>query len=139
GSAHFNPMDWLDPNNPDIAENAMILWDSIIVPNGSKEPFWDDEAKALGMGITLHVATSPNEVHNRTLGRVRDIIVSGSTQFDEVLNAMLASDHPIVRSTALRTASKDMKLLSNVLATLQSHTHCLDSTRSFCWFSNPQT
>jgi type IV secretion system protein VirD4 len=127
-SAHFNPMDWLDPNDPSIAENAMILWDSIIVPNGSKESaFWDEEAKSIGMGITLHVATAASEVGDRTLGRVRDIIVSGSTQFDETLNSMLASEHPIVRSTALRTASKDIKLLSNVLATLQSHTHFLDS------------
>lgn len=99
------------------------------MPNASKEPFWDDEAKALGVGITLHVATAESESDNRTLGRVRDIIVSGATQFDEVLNAMLMSEHPIVRSTALRTASKDMKLLSNVMATLQSHTHFLDSTR----------
>lgn len=128
-AACFNPMDWLDPNDKDINENAMILWDSIIVQSGSKEPFWDDEAKALGVGLTLHVATAESEKHNRNLGRVRDIIVSGSSQFDEVLNEMLASANPIVRSTALRTASKDMKLLSNVLATLQSHTHFLDSVR----------
>jgi type IV secretion system protein VirD4 len=128
-SAYFNPMDWLDANDPDLVENAMILWDSIILPNGSKETFWDDEAKSLGIGLTLHVATAASEAGNRTLGRVRDIIVSGTTQFDEVLNSMLASKHPIVRSTALRTASKDMKLLSNVMATLQSHTHFLDSMR----------
>jgi type IV secretion system protein VirD4 len=128
-SACFNPMDWLDVNDPDMAENAMILWDSIIISTNSKETFWDDEAKSVGVGITLHVATAASEAGNRTLGRVRDIIVSGATQFDEVLNSMLASTHPIVRSTALRTASKDMKLLSNVMATLQSHTHFLDSTR----------
>jgi type IV secretion system protein VirD4 len=126
-SSCFNPMDWLDVNDPDIAENAMILWDSIIISNNSKETFWDDEAKSLGMGLTLHVATSASDAGDRSLGRVRDIIVSGSTQFDEILNAMLESDHPIVRSTALRTASKDMKLLSNVLATLQAHMHFLDS------------
>ena len=128
-SACFNPMDWLDPNDKDISENAMILWDSIIVSSGSKETFWGDEAKALGVGLTLHVATAESEKHNRNLGRVRDIIVSSTSQFDEVLNDMLASPNPIVRSTALRTASKDIKLLSNVLATLQSHTHFLDSVR----------
>ena len=128
-SACCNPMDWLDPNDKDINENAMILWDSLVISNGSKETFWDDEAKALGVGLTLHVATSESEKQNRNLGRVRDIIVSGTSQFDEVLNEMLASPNPIVRSTALRTASKDIKLLSNVLATLQSHTHFLDSVR----------
>lgn len=128
-SACFNPMDWLDVNDTDIVENAMILWDSIIVPNGSKDEFWAEESKSLGVGLTLHVATSESEKQNRNLGRVRDIIVSGTSQFDEVLNDMLASPNPVVRSTALRTASKDIKLLSNVLATLQSHTHFLESTR----------
>lgn len=128
-SACFNPLDWLDPQDTDINENVMILWDSIIVQRGAKEPFWDDEAKALGMGITLHVATAPQEQNNRTLARVRDIITAGQSEFASVLSDMLDSPNPIVRSTAMRTAGKDEKLLSNVMATLQSHTHFLDSVR----------
>lgn len=128
-SACFNPLDWLDSEDSDINENVMILWDSIIVQSGSKEPFWDDEAKAMGMGITLHVATAPQEQSNRTLARVRDIITSGPAEFAAVLNDMLDNPNPIVRSTAMRTAGKDEKLLSNVMATLQSHTHFLDSMR----------
>lgn len=128
-AACFNPMDWLNPQDTEINENAMILWDSIIVPSGAKEPFWDDEAKALGLGITLHVATAKQEQRNRTLARVREIIVSGQAEFAAVLGDMLDSPNPVVRSTAMRTAGKDEKLLSNVMATLQSHTHFLDSTR----------
>jgi type IV secretion system protein VirD4 len=145
-AACFNPMDWLDPQDREINENAMILWDSIIVPSGSKEPFWDDEAKALGVGITLHVATAPQEQANRTLARVREIIVSGPAEFAAVLGDMLDSPNPVVRSTAMRTAGKDEKLLSNVMATLQSHTHFLDSarlrasmSRSDFWFEDLKT
>ena len=36
---------------------------------------------------------------------------------------------PVVSSTAARTASKDVKLRSNVMAAVQSHTHFLDSPR----------
>ncbi len=145
-AACFNPMDWLDPQDREINENAMILWDSIIVPSGSKEPFWDDEAKALGLGITLHVATAPQEQGDRTLARVREIIVSGPAEFAAVLGDMLDSPNPVVRSTAMRTAGKDEKLLSNVMATLQSHTHFLDSarlrasmSRSDFWFEDLKT
>ncbi|MCB9978540.1 MAG: type IV secretory system conjugative DNA transfer family protein [Rhodospirillales bacterium] len=127
--ACFNPLDWLDPNDEDINENAMILWDGIVVSRASNEPFWDDEARALGVGLTLHVATAESERGNRHLGRVRDIIVSGAAEFDLVLNDMLASANRVVQSTAMRTASKDQKLLSNVLASLQAHTHFLDSPR----------
>lgn len=128
--ACFNPLDWLDPEDEDINENAMILWDSIVMqrPNAS-EPFWDDEARSLGVGLTLHVATAESEKENRTLGRVRDIIVMSRSDFDLVLHDMLASENPVVRSTATRTACKEEKLLSNVLAALQSHTHFLDSPR----------
>ncbi len=127
-TACFNPMDWLQANDPEISDKAMVLMDSIIVPNNSNEPFWDEHAKALGVGIVLHVATSPQETQNRTLSRVRDIITGSASDLDTVLNDMLESpNHHIVRSTAARTASMDSKLLSGVLATLQSHTHFLDS------------
>ena len=40
---------------------------------------------------------------------------------------MAVHPHPVVHTTAARTISKDQKLRSNVLASLQSHTHFLDS------------
>jgi type IV secretion system protein VirD4 len=126
-TACFNPLDWLVQGDPAITENAMILWDSIIVPSGSKEAFWDEEAKALGVGITLHVATSPQEQGNRTLARVREIITSAPATFAAVMSEMLESENAVVRSTAMRTMGKEEKLLSGVMATLQSHTHFLES------------
>jgi len=123
----FNPMDWLDPSDPARVENAMALWDGIVISGNSKEPFWDEEAKSIGVGITLYVATAEREAHQRHFGRVRDIITAGPEAFATILSDMLDSPHAIVRSTAQRTMGKDEKLLSGVMATLQSHTHFLES------------
>jgi len=129
-AAWFNPMDWLNPDDEDINENAMMLADSIVISRkGSSDPFWDEEAKALLMGLLLYVALDEREQEDRTLGRVRDIISMGSDGLKEILLQMVESTNPIVSSTAERTMSKEEKLRSNVLAALQSHTHFLDSPR----------
>ena len=127
--AWFNPMDWLQPDDEDINENAMMLADSIVTRRGSTDPFWDEEAKALLMGLLLYVALDEREQEDRTLGRVRDIISMGKDALTEVLLQMVENPNPIVCSTAERTLSKEEKLRSNVLASLQSHTHFLDSPR----------
>ena len=128
--SRFNPLDWLQPDDEDITDNAMMLADAIIKPHeGAREPFWDEEAKALLMGLILYVALEPKEQGNRDLGRVRDIIVSGGVGFEDILTDMSMHVHPIISSTAERTRSKEEKILSSVMATLQSHTHFLDSPR----------
>lgn len=129
-TSRFNPLDWLDPADEDISENAMMLADSIVTPReGTLEPFWDEEAKALLMGLLLYVALDKREKEDRTLGRVRDIIRMGEINFENILLQMQENTNPIVSSTAERTISKDPKLRSNVRASLQAHTHFLDSPR----------
>jgi type IV secretion system protein VirD4 len=128
--ACFNPLDWLQAADEDVSENAMMLADSIIAQKeGASDPFWNEEAKALLTGVILYVALSPEESHQRHLGRVRDIINSGERELFGYLEKMVEHQNPVVSSTAKRTAGKDSKLLANVLATLQSHTHFLDSPR----------
>ena len=129
-SSRFNPLDWLDPEDVDINENAMILADSIITPrSGDSDHFWDEEAKALLMGFLLHVATDEKEKNKRNLGRVREMISLGSTDLNDLLEEMTLSSNPIVKSAGVRTFSKEERLKSSVLASLQAHTHFLDSPR----------
>lgn len=133
-AARFNPLDWLRSDDPDISENAMMLADSIVIPGSGKDRFWDEEAKALLMGLLLYVALDPREhgtaeKPTRNLGRVRDIIVGSPEQLKQVLQQMFESTNPVVKSTAARTAGKAPDLRANVLAALQSHTHFLDSPR----------
>jgi type IV secretion system protein VirD4 len=126
--SRFNPLDWIASDEVNSSENAMMLADSIVIPRGGNaDPFWDEEAKALLMGLILFVASDQDEDGKRTLGRVRDIIVSDFDQLSEVLGRMAVHPNPIAQSTAARTVSKDEKMRSGVLASLQSHTHFLDS------------
>lgn len=129
-SSRFNPLEWLDPADEDVNENAMILADSIVTPlAGGRDPFWDDEAKALLMGFLLWVALDGSEEGNRTLGRVRDIISLGSAEMNDFLEEMSMSENHIVSSAAVRTKSKEEKMKGSVIASLQAHTHFLDSPR----------
>lgn len=128
--ARFNPLDWIKADDPDAAENAFLLADAL-VPGGAEGDarFWDDEATALLTGIILYVATSAKEAANRHLGRVRDILLLDDDGFKGVLGDMFNEPLVVVASTAARTAGKDPKLRSNVLAAVQAHTHFLDSPR----------
>ena len=128
--ARFNPLDWIKADDPDAAENAFLLADALVPAESAGDArFWDDEAKALLTGIILFVATSKTEGANRHLGRVRDILLLDEDDFKAVLTTMFKEPLPVVSSTAARTASKDPKLRSNVMAAVQSHTHFLDSPR----------
>lgn len=131
--ARFNPLDWVNAGDPDAAENAFLLADALVYQEagqgGGGERFWDDEAKAFLTGVILFVATSPAEAARSNLGRVRDICTMGETQLEKVLIEMGKSKLPVVVSTSQRTAGKDSKLRSNVMAAVQSHTHFLDSPR----------
>jgi type IV secretion system protein VirD4 len=126
----FNPLDWISADDPDAAENAFLLADAIVIKEGNGESaFWDEEAKALLTGVILYVATAGEEADNRNLGRVRDILTLDDEGLKAVLVKMYDHPHPIVSSTAARTAGKDTKLRSSVLASAQAHTHFLDSPR----------
>lgn len=129
--SRFNPLDWLKPGDIDIAENAMLLADAIIVKDSHATggQFWDEEAKAYLQGMILFVATDEEERHRRHLGTVRDLLLLDGENLTKLYRHMMTSPHHIVASTGARCLQKDPKLLSNVLASVQSHTHFLDSAR----------
>ncbi len=127
--ARFNPLDWLRSDDPDMTENAMLLADALVVKSEGKDQFWDEEAKALLMGLILHVATDADERKQRHLGRVRDLLLLDDKDQEALFRKMYASDNPVVSSTGARSLQKDPKLLSNVLASAQAQTHFLDSVR----------
>ena len=128
--ASFNPLDWIKADDPDAVENAFLLADALVISRGDGEGrFWDDEAKALLSGLILYVATAPEEANDRTLGRVRDILTLDNESLNDVWRKMFAHPNPVVSTTGARTAAKDAKLFSSVMASAQSHTHFLDSPR----------
>lgn len=128
-AARFNPLDWLVMGDPDITENAMLLADALVVPNGNGDAFWTEEAKALLQGIILYVATDEYEAEDRHLGRVRDLLLLDGEELPQLFQRMTQSLHHVVASTGARCLQKDEKLLASVLASAQAQTHFLDSAR----------
>lgn len=127
--ARFNPLDWLVHGDVDITENAMLLADALVIPDGKGESFWSEEAKALLQGIILYVATDEREAGQRHLGRVRDLLLLDGEDMKALFQRMLDSHHHIVISTGARCLQKEEKLLANVVASAQAETHFLDSAR----------
>lgn len=127
--ARFNPLDWLVQGDVDITENAMLLADALVVPDGNGDSFWPEEAKALLQGIILYVATDEREAGTRHLGRVRDLLLLDGDEMKLLFERMLDSHHHIVISTGARCLQKEDRLLANVIASAQAQTHFLDSAR----------
>lgn len=128
-ASRFNPLEWLEAGDIDIGDNAMLLADALVAPSGSNDPFWEQEAKGMLIGVMLYVALAPEEEGQRHLPRVRDLLLLDGEDLKKLFALMMKSPHPMVRSAGARGLQKEEKLLSNVLASLQSHTHFLDSPR----------
>lgn len=127
--SRFNPLDWLVAGDIDIGDNAMLLADAIVIAMGSNDKFWDEEGKALLVGVLLYVALAPQEEGQRHLGRVRDLLLLDGEDLIKLFRQMVKSPHAMVRSAGARCLQKEEKLLSNVLASVQAQTHFLDSPR----------
>ncbi|WP_156840914.1 type IV secretory system conjugative DNA transfer family protein [Novosphingobium aquimarinum] len=129
-SSKFNPLDWLNPEDPDITENAMMLADALVMPKSEKaDPFWIEESKGVLQGNILYVATDPNEADRRHLGRVRDLLLMDGDDLKLLWHRMLDSPHHVVASTGARCLQKEARLMSNVIASAQAETRFLDSAR----------
>ncbi|TAZ65296.1 type IV secretory system conjugative DNA transfer family protein [Rhizobium ruizarguesonis] len=131
-TAAFNPMDGVDPNNVDVAEDATTLADALVFdePGLSGDAHWNEEAKALIAGLLLHVlASQPDD--KRTLTMLRHFLTLAPEAFRAVLDEMQDSDavNGLIARAANRHLGKSDREASGVLSAAQRHTHFLDSPR----------
>lgn len=135
--ACYNPLADLDPESPDLATDAMMLADALVIPSGGDNRFWDEEAKGLIFGFILYLVTDRREQTTRTLGRLRDLLtlpMEASEDPDEfsmmeLLVRMGMSENNLVRASGNRFAQKEDKERSGVLSSAQANTHFLDSPK----------
>lgn len=128
-AARFNPLDWIVESGMDASENAMLLADAIVVRSGDKDAFWDQMAVGFLQGAILYVASDEREDGQRHLPRVRDLMMLDGDDMRGFFQRMLENPHHVVAATGARMLQMDEKLLSNVMASVQSHTQFLDSPR----------
>ncbi len=132
GSAAYNPLDLVDPASPDAVDDARMLADMLVLPEGREgdQAFWNEEARAVLSGLILHVAASaPPEL--RTLTHVRTLLTLPPEPFRHLLDEMSESEAVagLVARSAARILQKAERERSGVISTAQSHTHFLDSPR----------
>jgi type IV secretion system protein VirD4 len=131
-SASFNPLDRIDPSRADAIDDARALADMLVVPDSrdSKDVFWDEEARALLVGLILHAAADSDPAE-RTLTAVHRLLTRGPRAFTALLREMAASTAAggAVARAAAQVAQKAPRERAAVLSTAQSHTHFLDSPR----------
>jgi type IV secretion system protein VirD4 len=131
-SAAFNPVDRIDPTHAEAIDDARALADMLVVPDTreGKEQFWDEEARALLVGLILHAA-SDSEAAGRTLTAVHRQLTLGARRFTALLGEMAASTAAggAVARAAAQLSQKGPRERAAVLSTAQSHTHFLESPR----------
>lgn len=131
-SAAFNPLDQLDSNGPDVAEDAGTLADALVHddPAMSGDAHWNEEAKALISGLILHIVTSmpPDDRH---LGTLRKNLTLAPQQFSRLMSQMQEMEecNGLIARAANRHLGKSDREASGVLSAAQRHTHFLDSPR----------
>ena len=131
-NAAFNPLDRLDMDGLDVAEDATTLADALVFdePGQTGEAHWNEEAKALIAGMTLHIAAHEFG-RRRSLVTLREYLTLAPDAFLALLKAMQASSAAggLVARAANRHLGKSDREAAGVLSSAQRHTHFLDSPR----------
>lgn len=131
-SAAYNPLDALDPDGLDVAEDAMTLADALVhdAPGEAGEAHWNEEAKALIAGIILHIAAHETR-DRRTLSTLRECLTLAPETFAALLKEMQRATAAggLVARAANRHLGKSDREAAGVLSAAQRHTHFLDSPR----------
>jgi type IV secretion system protein VirD4 len=131
-SAAFNPLDGLDEDGPDLAEDVALLADALVydLPGQTGDAHWNEEAKALIAGVILHVVCQ-EPPYRRNLTTVRELLTAASNDFEAMLAAMQTSTCAggLLARAANRHLGRSDREAAGVLSSAQRHTHFLDSRR----------
>jgi type IV secretion system protein VirD4 len=128
-SGAFNPLERIDPNGLDTADDCMTLADALVFdpPGEAGEAHWNEEAKALIAGLILHIVAQENPAR-RNLATLRELLTLAPAAFAAQLEAMQAQGGLVARA-ANRHLGKADREAAGVLSAAQRHTHFLDSPR----------
>ncbi|NEI67402.1 type IV secretory system conjugative DNA transfer family protein [Rhizobium leguminosarum] len=130
--AAFNPLEDLDPDGLDVAENASTLADALVFdePGMAGEAHWNEEAKALIGGMILHIVAHET-ASRRSLVTLRENLTLAPEAFTGLMKEMQDSTAAggLVARAANRHLGKSDREAAGVLSAAQRHTHFLDSPR----------
>ena len=83
----FNPLDLIVASRDDAIDLAAAIGDALMVAGDDRDVHWTESARQIIEGLILHVAADKRE-KNRTLGRVRQLLIVGDEVSAEFFTAM---------------------------------------------------
>lgn len=93
--SRFNPLDVLDPGDPQAVDQAARLADAlVVVREDAKEPFWDLQARDMVKALLLHVRTARHYEGRRHLGTVRQLLLRGEWELSNAIRESGETDIP---------------------------------------------
>jgi type IV secretion system protein VirD4 len=115
----YNPLTFVR-NHPDfIWEDSRLLAELMIVPAGTSDPFWENEARTVLTAAIAHVCYS-NAPEKRPMNEVLDIMFGGGPWDKMILGLRTAVDVRVMMQHANSLSSMNEKTLSSVLQTARS-------------------
>lgn len=125
--AKFNPLDIIDPNDPNVVSHAQYIARTIcpLGKPGSKENFFNRNAGSILTAVILWLADMPGET--KTLGRVREIVTKGRPEFQDYLARMGASEAfgGAIRENISFLIGMNNETYASIMGTVQAFTEWL--------------
>ncbi|TKB24223.1 hypothetical protein FCL47_18725 [Desulfopila sp. IMCC35006] len=131
-SSSFNPLEKLDSENPEFADDVEEIVAALILIIGS-DPHWPISAKSLVAGLIAYLVEKPEET--ATLGRVRELFCGGPAFIikladevvkdeDKVFGENSLARRKLARLAGMKSVSKE---LQSVYTTADAQLQFLDS------------
>ena len=125
--AGFNPLDLLDLDSPNVADDATMLAEALSYQTTmDKDPFWHIRGKQLLAGFILHAASDlPPPL--RTLEEVFLRLNQSKDEMGVTLSSMSRSRFPLVKSTPTIISHTADRMADSILAMSQTNLSFLSS------------
>lgn len=120
--AKLNPLRQVDLDGEAAFDEASIVSESCVVPDGRGESHWSNEALSMITGFILREVEMGGD-----LADVRAALNQGKEDFESYLTRMQESTYGLVRAAGARIDNKEARERSGVLSTAQQNTHFLES------------
>lgn len=126
GGDGYNPLDFIRTFTPNEVDDARMIAEMLVAPDGKEANHWEREARTLLTGLLLHVALE-RKPQERNLHRVRALLMRDRSGFEAVIDAMAQSPHIVIRTIGRGFSQKEDKERGAVISTAQSRLEPFDS------------
>ena len=124
-SHRYNPITEVSDDPNSLWEDSRFLADMLIVPSGSREPFWETRARDILRAAIAHVVYY-NPPPERGMDKVLDIM--HGVEWERFLSDLGASDIPAMKRAGKSLSEMQPQMKASVLQTALTSLACWEGT-----------